>query len=57
MDEFNKLEKRISVENQKKLLDTLQNRFEENMNRHKGLEWSKIQLKLESNSEKLWSIN
>ena len=27
------------------------------MNRHKGLEWSKIQLKLESNSEKLWSIN
>ena len=26
------------------------------MNRHKGLEWSKIQLKLESNSEKLWSI-
>ena len=57
MDEFNKLEKRISLENQKQLLNTLQNRFEENMNRHKGLEWSKIQLKLESNSEKLWSIN
>lgn len=57
MDEFNKLEKRISLENQKQLLDTLQNRFEKNMNRHKGLEWSKIQLKLESNSEKLWSIN
>ena len=57
MDEFNKLEKKISLENQKQLLNTLQNRFEENMNRHKGLEWSKIQLKLESNSEKLWSIN
>ena len=57
MDEFNNLEKKISLENQKQLLDTLQNRFEENMNRHKGLEWSKIQLKLESNSEKLWSIN
>ena len=57
MDEFNNLEKKISLENQKQLLDTLQNRFEKNMNRHKGLEWSKIQLKLESNSEKLWSIN
>ncbi|MEN9913556.1 MAG: hypothetical protein RL528_277 [Bacteroidota bacterium] len=57
MDEFNKLEKKISLENQKQLLDTLQSRFEKNMNRHKGLEWAKIQLKLETNSEKLWSIN
>jgi hypothetical protein len=57
MDEFNKLEKKISLENQKQLLDTLQNRFEKNMNRHKELEWSKIQLKLETNKEKLWSLN
>jgi Protein of unknown function (DUF4256) len=57
MDQFNKSEKKISQENQKQLLDTLKNRFEKNMNRHKGLEWSKIQSKLESNIEKLWSIN
>ena len=49
MDEFNKLEKKISLDNQKQLLDTLQNRFEKNMNRHKELEWAKIKLKLESN--------
>jgi hypothetical protein len=57
MDEFNKPEKAISLENKKQLLETLKNRFEKNMNRHKGLEWSKIQLKLESNIEKLWSLN
>ena len=32
-------------------------RFEKNMNRHKGLEWPKIQGRLEASSEKLWSIN
>ena len=57
MDQFNKPEKKISIENQKQLLDTLKNRFEKNMNRHKGLIWSEIQLKLESNIEKLWSLN
>ena len=32
-------------------------RFEKNMNRHKGLEWAKVQAKLEANTEKLWSLN
>ena len=27
------------------------------MNRHKGLEWDKVQAKLEANAEKLWSLN
>src|SRR5258705_2865962 len=27
------------------------------MNRHKGLEWAKVQAKLEANTEKLWSLN
>ena len=57
MNQLNKPEKKISLENKKELLDTLKNRFEKNMNRHKGLEWSKIESKLESNIEKLWSIN
>jgi hypothetical protein len=40
-----------------KLLGTLRDRFEKNMNRHKGLEWAKVQSKLEANAEKLWSLN
>lgn len=39
------------------LLNILKIRFEENMNRHEGIEWSKVQEKLESNSEKLMSLN
>ena len=39
------------------LLNTLKARFDKNMNRHKGVEWSKVQAKLEGNSEKLWSLN
>jgi len=36
------------------LIGVLKNRFEKNKNRHKGLEWTKIQAKLEMNIEKLW---
>jgi hypothetical protein len=39
------------------LLKTLKTRFEENMNRHKGLEWPKIQAKLKANRKKLSSLN
>jgi hypothetical protein len=39
------------------ILRTLQARFEKNMNRHKGLEWSKAQAKLEATAEKLWSLH
>lgn len=39
------------------LLNTLKDRFEKNMNRHKGLEWAKIKTKLEANPEKLWSLD
>ena len=39
------------------LLKTLKARFEKNMKRHKGLEWNKVQAKLEANPEKLWSLN
>jgi len=38
-------------------LRALKARFEKNMNRHKGLEWAKVQAKLEANTEKLWSLN
>jgi Protein of unknown function (DUF4256) len=39
------------------LLSGLQSRFEKNVNRHKGLEWAKVQAKLETNPEKLWSLS
>ena len=39
------------------LLKTLQDRFEKNMDRHKGLAWSKIQAKLEAHPEKLASLS
>jgi hypothetical protein len=49
--------KELSPEQRKELLNTLKGRFEKNMNRHKGLEWTKLQAKLEANTEKLWSLN
>lgn len=47
----------LSPDQGKELLKTLQVRFEKNMNRHKGLEWSQIQAKLEAHPEKLSSLN
>jgi hypothetical protein len=49
--------KELSPEQSEELLRTLKARFEKNMNRHKGLEWAKVQAKLEGNTEKLWSLN
>jgi len=47
----------LSLEQREELLRTLKGRFEKNMNRHEGLEWAKVQAKLEANTEKLWSLN
>ena len=49
--------KELSSEQREGLLKVLRSRFEKNMNRHKGLEWAKVQAKLEANTEKLWSLN
>lgn len=49
--------KSISPKQSKEFLDTLKARFEKNMNRHQGLEWSKVESKLEANPEKLWSLH
>lgn len=47
----------LSATQQIELLAILKTRFEKNPNRHLGLEWSKIQYKLEANPNKLWSLN
>ncbi len=51
--------KKLSPKQREELLRTLKARFEKNMNRHKDIEWVKVQAKLEAktNPEKLWSLN
>jgi len=49
--------KDLSPEQRAALLTTLQARFDQNMQRHQGLEWSRVQARLEANPEKLWSLN
>jgi len=49
--------KELSLKQRDGLLATLKARFEKNMNRHKGLDWAKVQARLEANPEKLWSLN
>ena len=49
--------RQLSPEQHEEILGILKSRFEKNMNRHEGLEWAKVQAKLERNPEKLWSLN
>jgi len=57
MDNMKGNKKKLSLEQREALLRALKARFEKNMNRHKGLEWAKVQAKLEANPEKLWSLH
>ncbi|MFA6469321.1 MAG: DUF4256 domain-containing protein [Bacteroidota bacterium] len=50
------IKKKLTPEQHEQLFKTLRDRFEENMNRHKGFVWAKIQAKVEANTEKLWSL-
>src|SRR4030042_3265108 len=56
MNNINSNKKKLSPEQREELLRALKARFEKNMNRHKGLEWPKVQAKLEANTERLWSL-
>ena len=47
----------LSKKQREDLVRALKARFEKNMNRHQGLEWAKVQAKLEANTEKLWSLH
>ena len=49
--------KDMTAKQREELLSALKARFEKNPNRHKGLEWAKVQAKLETITERLWSIN
>ena len=47
----------LSAAQREDLIRVLQSRFEKNMNRHKGIVWAKVQTRLESHGEKLWSLH
>lgn len=57
MDNIYSNKKELSPEQREELFRTLKARFEKNTNRHTGLQWSKVQTKLEANPEKLWSLS
>ena len=50
------MKKDLSPKQREELLKTLKVRFEKNLNRHKGLDWAKVQARLEAKPDKLWSL-
>jgi hypothetical protein len=54
---MSKLKRQLPAARCVELIKLLKARFEKNISRHKGLDWSKVQAKLEANTEKLWSLN
>ncbi|HSH93513.1 MAG TPA: DUF4256 domain-containing protein [Roseimicrobium sp.] len=48
--------KQLSPKQREELVATLKARFEKNLSRHKGLDWAKVQARLEANADKLWSL-
>jgi len=57
MNNITSSKKKLTPEQQEELLTTLQSRFESNMKRHRGMEWTKVRARLERYPEKLWSLN
>jgi Protein of unknown function (DUF4256) len=57
MAKASKDKKELSPKQREELLQALKASFDKNMDRHKGLEWAKVQAKLEANADKLWSLN
>lgn len=51
------MKKEFSAKQSEALLATLAERFNKNMNRHKGIEWNAVQTKLKASKAKLWSLN
>jgi hypothetical protein len=47
----------LSTAHRQALIHTLQDRFEKHARRHEGLEWGRVQARLDANPDKLWSLN
>lgn len=57
MSKTNTGKKRLSASQCEELIAILKKRFEKNPKRHKGIDWAKVQARLEVNDPKLWSLN
>jgi hypothetical protein len=57
MSNIKSTKKKLSADQREELLKTLKTRFEKNKQRHKGIEWTAVQAKLEANAEKLWTLD
>ena len=51
------MKKELTIKQRQELLKVLITRFEKNIKRHKGIEWAKVQAKLEANPGKMWSLD
>lgn len=51
------MKKKLPAKQATELLAILKKRFEQNMNRHKGIDWAKVQARLEAKPEHLWTLN
>jgi len=54
MRNTNSNKKELAPKQREELLRAMKARFEKNANRHKGLEWPRVQETLEANAENLW---
>lgn len=51
------MKKELPAKRAEELLKLLKTRFEKNTNRHKGIDWAKVEARLKANAAKLWSLN
>lgn len=54
---MDKVSRELSNDQKRDILKVLQNRFEKNIDRHKGINWADVQAKLETKPSKLWSLH
>ncbi len=57
MNKISSKKRELSPKRCAEVLRALKERFEKNMDRHEGLEWSKVHARLETSPEKLWSLS
>ena len=56
MNNIRTSKRELPPKQREELLSALKGRFEKNLNRHKGLDWAKVQARLEAKPDKLWSL-
>jgi hypothetical protein len=57
MNKINSNQKELLPEDREEFLTELKDRFEKNLNRHKGVDWAKVQARLGADAKKLWSLS